>query len=70
LTYIPLESEGKEVGKMLTLEDLPHYLKQNRQLINIQDMHTLISEKSQNIISSFSAGSIFTVYLTHCDGTS
>lgn len=60
MTFIPQESEGKEVGKMLTLEDLPHYLKQNRLLINIQDMHTLISEKSHNIISSFSAGGIFT----------
>ena len=60
LTFIPLVSEGKEIGTMLTLEDLTPYLKQNRELLNIQDMYTLISEKSQNIISSFSADGIFT----------
>lgn len=60
LTVIPLMSEGKEVGKMHTFEDITQYLKQNRGLLNIQEMFTLISEKSQNIISSFSSDGMFT----------
>lgn len=59
LTRIPLVSDKQEMS-LLTFEDSTQYRKQNKKLSYIHEMFSFISEKSQNIISSFTADGVFT----------
>jgi len=60
LTSIPLISDGLEFGSFIRFEDITQQVEQTKELFDIQEMFTLISEKSQNIISSISADGVFT----------
>jgi diguanylate cyclase (GGDEF)-like protein/PAS domain S-box-containing protein len=60
LTCIPLVSDGREKGRFITFEDITEQWLQRKELLHIQEMFSVISEKSQNIISSFSADGVFT----------
>ncbi len=60
VTCIPLVSGGQEIGRFITFEDISQQRQQSEFLSNIQEMFLFISEKSQNIISSFSADGVFT----------
>lgn len=59
-TRIPLISEGQELGSFIRFEDITQQVEQSKELSDIQEMFSLISEKSQNIISSISADGLFT----------
>lgn len=60
MTCMPLVSDGQEIGRILTFEDLTELKDQRKELFSIQDKLLFVSEKSQNIISSFSPDGVFT----------
>ncbi|WP_050182110.1 diguanylate cyclase domain-containing protein [Domibacillus robiginosus] len=60
LTSIPLVSDGQETGSFIRFEDITQQVNRSKGLLDIQEMFSFISEKSQNIISSTSADGIFT----------
>lgn len=60
LTIIPLVRDGQETGSFIRFEDITQQMNQSKGLSDIQEMFSLISNKSQNIISSISAGGVFT----------
>lgn len=60
LTSIPLGCDGKEMGSFIRFENITHQMAQIQELSDTQEMFTLITEKSQNIISSISADGVFT----------
>lgn len=55
----PVVSDGKEIGRFITFEDVTPQREQRSELSDIQEMFTFISEKSQNIISSISPNGVF-----------
>lgn len=60
VTCTSLVSDEQEMGKLIVLEDITEQREQYKKLLEIQEMFAFISEKSQNIISSFSADGMFT----------
>ncbi|WP_409300410.1 diguanylate cyclase domain-containing protein [Peribacillus sp. SCS-155] len=60
LTCIPLVQDGQQMGSFLRFEDITEHVAQSNEISDIQEMFSLISEKSQNIISSISGDGIFT----------
>lgn len=60
LMSIPLVCNGKEMGNFIRIENITNRVGQNQELTDVQEMFALISEKSQNIISSISADGVFT----------
>ncbi len=60
LTCMPLIDNEKECGKIITFENITQYYKHRKGVLNIHEMFTLISEKSQNIISAFTNDGVFT----------
>lgn len=60
LTHVPLVSARQKIGSFITFTDITQQREQSKKLSDIQEMFLFISEKSQNIISSFSAEGIFT----------
>lgn len=60
LTCIPYASNGKESERLIKFEDITAQRKHSRELSDIQEMFAFISEKSQNIISSYSGDGVFT----------
>ncbi|GMA65146.1 PAS domain S-box protein [Alicyclobacillus fastidiosus] len=57
---IPLIIVGQRMGTFVILEDITQQREQRKELLGIQEMFSFISEKSENIISSFSADGVFT----------
>jgi len=60
VTIVPLISDEKEMGSLIRFEDISEQIGLKNEISDIQEIFTLISEKSQNIISSMSADGIFT----------
>lgn len=60
MVYVRLTSIPLEMGSFIRLEDITQEVEQSKELLDIQEMFSLLSEKSQNIISSISADGLFT----------
>lgn len=59
MTCFPALAEGREFGRFIAFEAAGKRRHRDRDLSDIQEMFSFISEKSQNIISSFTADGAF-----------